>query len=291
MSELAASVIIPHYNDPTSLDACLAAIEAQSFPREKFEIIVADNFSPCGIDTVRAVVRDRARLVEVPEQGAGPTRNRAVEVAAGAVLAFTDSDCIPSPQWLEAGLHALEEADIVGGKMTVLIDRSRALTAAEAFELVFAFDNRRYVEKKHFTVTANLFVRKPDFERVGGFRTGVSEDQEWCLRSRAMGLHIAYAPEAEVGHPARAAWPDFIRKWRRLVAEQYMITREWRFGRLRWLIKSWALPVSIVAHLPRVLASDRLSGPNERIAASSALIRIRLWRMIESHRVLLRGRG
>lgn len=290
MSGLAASIIIPHYNDPASLEICLAAIEAQTFPRERFEIIVADNMSPCGIDVVRAVVRGRARLVEVQQRGAGPARNGAAAVAMGAALAFTDSDCIPAPNWLETGLNALEKADIVGGKMTVLVDDSRALTAVEAFELVFAFDNQRYVEKKHFTVTANLFVRKPDFERVGGFRTGVSEDQEWCLRGRVMGLRIAYAPDAKVGHPARTAWPDFIRKWRRLVAEQYMITSEWEFGRLRWLVKSWALPFSILAHLPRVLTSDRLSGPKERVAALSVLVRIRLWRMFEAHRVLLGGR-
>lgn len=287
MSRLAASVVIPHYNDPASLDLCLKAIEAQRFPRDRFEVIVADNASPCGIEAVRAVVRDRARLVEVPEQGAGPTRNGGAAVAEGAVLAFTDSDCVPDPGWLEAGLRALDNADIVGGSMTVLVNRSHTLTPAEAFELVFAFDNRAYVEKKHFTVTANLFVRRADFYRVGGFRRGVSEDQEWCLRAKAKGLRIAYAEKAQVGHPARTTWPEFIRKWRRLVAEQYLITSEWKFGRVRWLLKSWALPFSIPAHLPRIWRSDRLSSSSERVAATTALIRIRLWRFFQAHKVML----
>ena len=285
-----ASVVIPHYNDPAALDLCLTALEAQSVSRDRFEIIVADNASPCGIEAVRAVVRDRARLVEVPEQGAGPTRNGGAALAGGKWLAFTDSDCVPEPGWLEAGLRALQATDIVGGSMTVLVDRSRSLTPAEAFELVFAFDNRVYVEKKHFSVTANLFVRKADFERVGGFRTGVSEDQEWCLRARVMGLRIGYAEDARVGHPARTSWADFLRKWRRLVDEQYLITREWRFGRLRWFVKSWVLPFSIVAHMPRILKSARLRGASERIAAISALVRIRLWRLVEAHRVLFRAR-
>ena len=287
---LAASVVIPHYNDPAGLELCLKALEAQSFPRESFEIIVADNASPCGIDAVRAVVRDRARLIEVPEQGAGPTRNGGAAIAYGEVLAFTDSDCVPAPDWLEAGLRALEKADIVGGKMTVLVDRRRKLTPAEAFELVFAFNNRLYIEQKHFSVTANLFVRNADFKRVGGFRTGVSEDQEWCLRARAMGLGITYAEDAEVGHPARTSWAELIRKWRRLVSEQYLITREWKFGRLRWIAKSWGVPLSILAHAPRVLRSDRLSGSGERVAALSALARLRLWRFAEAHRVLFRPR-
>jgi len=285
----AASIIVPHYNDLAALDACLRALEAQTYPRGQFEIVVADNHSPCGIDAVREVIAGRAKLVNVSEQGAGPTRNGGATAASGRLLAFTDCDCLPEPGWLGAGLAALDRADIVGGKMTVLVDRSRPLTAAEAFELVFAFDNRTYVEVKDFTVTANLFVRKADFERVGGFRVGVSEDQEWCLRAKRMGLRIAYADDAVVGHPARRTWGDFLKKWRRLVAEQYQITREWRFGRLRWIIKTWALPFSIIAHAPRVLASNRIDA-GSKPKALVALARIRLWRFAEAHRALFRYR-
>ena len=250
---------------------------------------MADNHSPCGIDAVREIIAGRAKLVNVSEQGAGPTRNGGAAAASGRLLAFTDCDCLPEPGWLGAGLAALDRADIVGGKMTVLVDRSRPLTAAEAFELVFAFDNRTYVEAKDFTVTANLFVRKADFERVGGFRVGVSEDQEWCLRAKRMGLRIAYADDAVVGHPARRTWGDFLKKWRRLVAEQYQITREWPFGRLRWMIKTWALPFSIIAHAPRVLASNRIDA-GSKPKALVALARIRLWRFAEAHRALFRYR-
>ena len=289
MTVPAASVIVPHYNDLAALDACLRALEAQTYPRGQFEIVVADNHSPCGIDAVREIIAGRAKLVNVSEQGAGPTRNGGAAAASGKLLAFTDCDCLPEPGWLGAGLAALDRAEIVGGKMTVLVDRSRPLTAAEAFELVFAFDNRTYVEAKDFTVTANLFVRKADFERVGGFRVGVSEDQEWCLRAKRMGLRIAYADDAVVGHPARRTWGDFLKKWRRLVAEQYQITREWPFGRLRWMIKTWALPFSIIAHVPRVLASNRIDA-GSKPKALVALARIRLWRFAEAHRALFRYR-
>ena len=289
MTVPAASVIVPHYNDLAALDACLRALEAQTYPRGQFEIVVADNHSPCGIDAVREIIAGRAKLVNVSEQGAGPTRNGGAAAASGKLLAFTDCDCLPEPGWLGAGLAALDRAEIVGGKMTVLVDRSRPLTAAEAFELVFAFDNRTYVEAKDFTVTANLFVRKADFERVGGFRVGVSEDQEWCLRAKRMGLRIAYADDAVVGHPARRTWGDFLKKWRRLVAEQYQITREWPFGRLRWMIKTWALPFSIIAHVPRVLASNRIDA-GSKPKALMALARIRLWRFAEAHRALFRYR-
>jgi GT2 family glycosyltransferase len=288
VSSLSASVIVPHYNDLAALDACLSALQAQTFSTNAYEIIVADNASPCGIAAVRDVVRDRARLVEVVEPGAGPARNGGAKHASAPLLAFTDCDCLPEPGWLSAGLAMLDTTDIVGGRMTVIVNEAEPLTPAEAFELLFAFDNKTYVEQKHFTVTANLFVRKADFDRIGPFRTGVSEDQEWCLRARGKGFRIAYAEAAIVGHPARHSWEEFIRKWRRIVDEQYQITREWRFGRTRWLLKTWILPVSILGHLPRILTTPRLSRPGDRIAAGKALIAIRLWRFIEAHRAMLR---
>jgi GT2 family glycosyltransferase len=279
---LRATIVVPHYNDPMGLDRCLAALEAQTVARDAIEIIVADNMSPVGIAAVRAVVRDRARLVEVAEQGAGPARNGGAAIATGPVLAFTDSDCLPEPGWLAAGLAALDGADIIGGQMMVLVEHDGPMTPAEAFEVEFAFANEDYVRRKYFTVTANLFVRRGDFERVGGFRTGVSEDQEWCLRARAMGLRIAYAADAVVGHPARRDWGDLLKKWRRVVAEQYAITREQRFGRARWLAKTLLLPASIVAHLPRIIMSSKLSGLGNRYAAAKALVRLRIWRFISS---------
>ncbi len=281
------SVIIPHREALADLDRCLAALEVQTFPRQRFEIIVADNGSAYGIEAVRQMVGARAQVVSVTEPGAGPARNGGVAAARGAVLAFTDCDCRPAPGWLAAGVAALEGAGLVGGAMEVLVDGTGPATDAEAFELAFAFDNHAYVERKGFSVTANLFVRHADFDRIGGFRTGVSEDQDWCLRAGAAGLRIAYAPDALVGHPARRDWPQLEAKWRRIVREQYALARERRFGRLRWLVRTWLLPLSILPHGLRVLGSRRLASARARGLALRGLVRLRLWRFIEAHRLLL----
>lgn len=289
MNAIVATVVIPHYEDPLGLDQCLSALEGQSISRDRFEIIVADNGSPMGSEAVRAVIAGRAALVEVPTKGAGPARNGGVEQASADVLAFTDCDCIPEPGWLEAGMAALSRGDIVGGGMMVLVEDRNAMTPCEAFETVFAFNNARYVLRKHFTVTANLFVRRSDFVRVGGFRSGVSEDLEWCLRARSLGLRIVFEPEARVGHPARRTWRDLKKKWRRLVSEQHQVTCERRFGAARWIARSWALPASILPDLIKIGLSDRLPRPRDRLAAATMLVRIRLWRFFENHRILLEG--
>lgn len=283
------SVIIPHRDALDDLDRCLCSLEAQDFPADRYEIIVADNGSTCGPEAVVDRVAGRARVVSIPTPGAGPARNGGVEAATGELLAFIDSDCVADPGWLSAGVAALASCDVAGGAMRVLVDGDRPRNAAEAFELVFAFDNRDYVERMGFSVTANLFVRRVDFRRVGGFRTGVSEDQEWCWRARAAGLRLAYAPEALVGHPARADWGALIAKWRRIAAEQYWLSRELRFGHLRWLARSWALPLSVPIHAIRVLRCPALDGAAARGLALAGLVRLRFWRFFEQHRLMLAG--
>jgi len=271
------SVIVPHYRDLAALDVCLDRLEAQSYPKGDFEIVVADNGTP-DLHAVQSVVGDRARLVVVPERGAGPARNGGVAAARGRLLAFVDSDCQPEPGWLAAGLAALAHHDFVGGRVKVLVENAARVTAVEAFERVFAFDFKRYIEQKGFTGSGNLFCPREVFERVGGFKTGVSEDVEWSHRARAAGFRLGYEPGAVVGHPARRTWPELLGKWRRLNAQMYQLGAERRWGAAIWLVKSCLLPVSALAHTPRVIFSRRLETVGQRVGALQTLYRLRLWR-------------
>lgn len=271
------SVIIPHFNDLAGLDRCLAALEAQSFPRDRFEIVVADNMSPCGEAAVRGTIAGRARLVIAAERGAGPARNAAIAASRGALLAFTDADCVPGPAWLTNGVAALDHHDLVGGAVTLLFTGSDK-SGAEAYEAVFAFNNRRYVEREGFSVTANLFCHRAVYAATGPFHVGMSEDRDWCLRARRLGYAIGYAPGAEVAHPAWADWGALLVKWRRLNAELYANMLMTPRGRLRWLFATAAMPASILVHAPRIITSPSLAGGLERARGVATLARLRLWR-------------
>lgn len=278
--------MVPHYDDLSRLDRCLDALHAQTWPADRREIIVADNGSPQGEAAVAAAVGGRARLVVVPEKGAGPARNGGAAVARGEVFAFTDADCLPEPGWLAGGVETLRRFDLVGGEMRVLVADEARPSPTESFERVFAFDNRTYVERSAFSVTANLFCRRDVFERVGGFRVGVPEDLDWCRRAAALGFRIGYAEAAVVGHPARETWPALTNKWRRLNAEAFGDRRERPFGRVGWALRAAALPVSALLHTPKVLTDPRLRTPGERAAALGVLWRLRLWRTADALRLL-----
>lgn len=281
------SVIIPHYNDLHGLDCCLSALAQQTYPAELIEVIVADNCSPQGAAAVEGCIAGRACMVMTGTRGAGPTRNAGVAASSAPLLAFVDSDCIPEPQWLAAGIAALAGDDIVGGAVNVSVGHDGPLSPAEAYEMCFAFNNEAYVRKKGFSVTANLFTPRRVFDEVGPFRAEVSEDVDWCHRARAKGYRLGYAPAAGIAHPARRTWSELRRKWLRIQSETYALRVPTIGGRLRWLARSWAMPLSIPAHAPAIWSNTRLSNARDRRAALAGLVQLRLWRFVDGHRLAL----
>jgi GT2 family glycosyltransferase len=282
------SVIIPHFNDYDRLEDCLTLLGQQTFPHERTEIIVADNGSECGIEAVRRLVGDRALVIEATERGAAAARNAAVSVSQGRALAFIDSDCCPDSRWLEEGLMALYRTDFVGGRVDMQVGEV-GMTPAEAFESVFAFKNDRYVTEQGFTVTASMFVWRSVFDAVGFFQHGVPEDKDWSHRARKLGYRIGYAPKSVVAHPARRTMPELKRKWRRLTLESLEAERQKGSGRLSILARQWIVLLSIFPHSVAVLRSRRLTGPGDKLRAIQALAKIRAYRFLLVHQLLLQA--
>lgn len=282
------SVIIPHYQDLGGLALCLNRLDEQTYPRDDFEIVVADNTSPVGLAAVEEVVSGRAKVVVCAEKGAGPNRNAAVAASRGEILAFIDSDCQAQPGWLAAGVAGLERFGLVGGRVTVLVDDPGRMTGAEAFEAVFAFDFKTYINKLGFTGAGNMFCRRETFDRVGPFMNGVSEDKEWSQRAVKEGVALGYVEAAAVGHPARRNWSELVAKWRRLNVEGYLLHRQRGGGRASWILRSLAMPASAVVHTPRVLAARSLKGWRPRFYALLTLYGIRFWRLFDGLKLAVR---
>ncbi len=281
------SVIIPHYNDLDNLGRCMRLLAAQTLPRRQFEIVVADNNSRCGLDEVQRVCSDLARVVAAPIQGAGAARNAAVEASCGRYLAFIDSDCRPTPTWLENGLAALSSAQIVGGQVDVDYDDPTHPSAVEAFEKVFAFNFKRYIEQVGFSGSGNMFVSREIFDRVGGFRGQVAEDVDWGRRAVAAHYRFRYAADVVVSHPARRNWTELTQKWRKASSEAFAITNERPNGRVVWFLRSFAILGSPFVHWVAVARSNKLQNIEQRLKAIGVLFRIRFWRFLECNRLLL----
>src|SRR4051794_24816927 len=105
------SVVVPTYRRPDLLDRCLSALCLQELEPEDWEVVVADDAA--SEPTRRQVERWAARspmpvVYATPPASHGPAaaRNAGWRAARGAIVAFTDDDCVPAPRWLPEGLAA-----------------------------------------------------------------------------------------------------------------------------------------------------------------------------------------
>lgn len=213
------SVIVPVYRDWHRLALCLQALERQTLSAELFEIVIANN-EPDGLVRLERVPAN-ARIVHEPRPGSYAARNTAVARSDSMYLAFTDSDCIPHPAWLEAGLAALGSSPDARVTGPVSIFREEGGSRhAYLYDLKMAFPQAEYARLGN-CVTANLLVARSVFSHVGPFDERLSGgDSLWNTRATAMGVPLVYSEGVEVRHPARRSLQDIFRKRRRVVGTQ-----------------------------------------------------------------------
>ncbi len=197
MSAPDVSVVIPARNAASTIEDTLQGLAIQHFGGS-FEVIVVDDGST---DTTARAARTSAivdRVLVLNGVGPGRARNAGAECAAAALIAFLDSDCRPTPGWLAAGCAALQAADLVMGQ-----------TLPRPDQALGAFDRTlRVTGCSPLFESANLFVRRDLFERVGGFeswlgpRNGkeLGEDVLFGWRARRSGARIAASAEALAHH-------------------------------------------------------------------------------------------
>ncbi|MCI5041037.1 MAG: glycosyltransferase [Donghicola eburneus] len=266
-----AAVIIPHFNDHERLQRCLRALWRAGVP-EDVEVVVVDNGSSPAV--VVSGEFPRLRLVVEPLKGAANARNRGVAETTAPRLWFLDADCVPAPDWLDQARVVSDRASIVGGEVEVFDESMGRRSGAQGFEALFAFDCQAYVEQMGFAVTANLLTTRELFERAGSFTDGVPEDKEWCHRAVQAGANIVFEPRLRVGHPSRSDWTALRRKWRRLTQEAWSDQRRKPYGKLRWAVRSALVMISGIAHLPRVVSTDKLC-VSEKFLTALTLLRLR----------------
>lgn len=271
-----AAIIVPHYNDVARLMTCLDALGTVP---DFVELVLVDNASTDDLSPVRDAY-PQLRIIIEPQKGAAMARNAGVAATTAPQLFFLDSDCVPSADWVSAALGLVGRADIVGGFVGVFDETAPPRSGSQAFEAIFAFDNAAYIAKKGFSGTGNLLTSRDVFMATGPFKTGVSEDLDWCHRARAKGFDLIYAPNLQVSHPSRTNWTALARKWKRLTQEAYGVNGTSPIARLKWAMRALLMPVSILAHLPKILRSKQVSGPRDRCVAIGTLIRLRLLRMV-----------
>lgn len=214
------SIIIPTYRDWDRLALCLAALQKQTCNQQDFEIIVVNNDAAQSAPQ-SLILPPNAQLLTESAPGSYAARNAGLAVAKGDIVGFTDSDCLPEPDWISNAIAAFE-ADTEAARVTGPVNLHRVQNSSWlAFEIdkISSFKQEQNV-RNGVSVTANLFVKKALFERVGLFNANLMSggDFEWNQRATAMGYAINFNESVIVQHPARSSMAEVIRKFRRVAA-------------------------------------------------------------------------
>ena len=221
------SVIVPTYNDQAGVDKCLEALMAQSYPRDRYEIIVVDNNSEPPISLKNETGFD-VQLVWCGTVGSYAARNQGIGDSRGEILAFTDADCVPVREWINNGVKALIEGGsncVVGGE--VLFVEKKSKRAIELYQYVTGFLQEANIKERQFTATANLFSYRSQFDKIGLFNADLLSggDREWCFRATEHGAKIIFCEQAVVVTSPRAELSAAIRQARRIAGGRVSLKR------------------------------------------------------------------
>lgn len=236
------SVIIPVFNDSARLQTCLQALSEQNF-FGSYEVIVIDNGSEDAATTHSICNQfDFVTFTEEAEVGSYAARNKGLSLATGSVIAFTDSDCIPQPLWLQEGWNETRNSAIAGGDVKVFYRNPAKPTMVELYESEYAFNQQQNTAAGH-SVTANLFVLRRVIDQVGQFSTKSPSggDLEFTKRVSSAGITMAFAPKALILHPARYSFAEYRHKIRRIVSGAYKLREQSDFMAGQFTLKAMVL--------------------------------------------------
>lgn len=205
LSAVRVSVVVATYQRPDLLNRCLAVLLDQKWDSSSYEIIVVDDAPDA--ETKQVVEswmlrRPSPRLRYIPvafHRGPAAARNLGWRAAHGEIIAFTDDDCVPMPDWLAAGVSAMTD-NITGAWGRIIVPIPRVPTDYER--------DTAKLERAEFA-TANCFYRRGELAEVGGFDERFTmawrEDSDLYFTLLERGERLVQAPDAVVFHPARRA--------------------------------------------------------------------------------------
>jgi glycosyltransferase involved in cell wall biosynthesis len=244
------SVIVPVRDASATIGSTMRALQEQS---GDYEVIVVDDASRDGSAEIARSSPLGPTVIGLPQsKGPGNARNAGVEHARAELLAFTDADCEPEPDWLAAGLRRAPEADLIQGKVV-------PARPAGPFDRTIGVSHETGLYE-----TANLFVKKELFDRVGGFSDfadpshphGFGEDVVFGWRCRRLGARSYFAPEAVVRHAVFPRGPGgYVKeRWRQWMFPELLkrvpeLRKGFLFGRLFLSRQSAALDLGIAGGL------------------------------------------
>ena len=223
---LLVSIVVPTRNRPVQLHACLAALAAQSFDHERFEVLVVDDGGEVPLQEELAQFSQQINVRLLVQEHRGPARARNVGAAEarGTLLAFTDDDCEPASGWL-SGLHECFRADnesAFGGHTVNALPENAYSTASQLLvDYLYAYYSRtaalgQALGASAFLTSNNIAMSATRYKEIGGFDETfplpAGEDRDLCDRWLHQGYRLRVVPDAVIRHSHHLSLRRFWRQ-------------------------------------------------------------------------------
>jgi cellulose synthase/poly-beta-1,6-N-acetylglucosamine synthase-like glycosyltransferase len=214
LPNLRVTVVVPARDAAATIGECVRALMTQRYSAELREVVVVDDGSRD--DTGAIAEREGARVVRVSGRGPAAARNAGVNVATGEIVAFTDADCVPDPNWITQIVAPFGDPSVVATKGTYWTSQP---------ELVAQYAQAEYEEKYRwmarfetidFVDTYSAAFRRDVLLAVGGFderyQQASNEDTDLSYRLAERGYKMLFVPGARVRHRFPFRVRDYARR-------------------------------------------------------------------------------
>lgn len=198
------SVVAPFRDARPYIGQCLQSLLSQSYPADRYEIIMVDNNSTDGSAQL-AVSSRRVKLLYEARPGAYAARNRGIEHAKGDVIAFIDADCSARGDWLAAIASGMRDTPSLLLLGTVAFAKESfglsALAAYEAEKAAFVFSGN--TSEIYYGSAGNMAMRRGVLKEFGPFaevRRGGDTTFVQDVINRYTCSAVSFVPEMLVRH-------------------------------------------------------------------------------------------
>lgn len=241
------SIIVPCYNEQSTIGLLLAAIDAQSLPRHQMEVVIADGMSG---DRTREVIAAfcaehpalRVRMVDNPTRHIPAGVNAALRAAQGEYVVRMDAHSVPAPDYVERCIADLRAGlgENVGGVWQIEPGgpgwMARAIARAAAHPLGVGDAGYRHATRAAVVDTVPFGAFRRDLvERIGAFDESLlsNEDYEFNARLRQSGGRVYLDPQIRTVYFARRNLGALARQYARYGFWKWRMLRRYP-GTLRW---------------------------------------------------------
>ena len=140
------SIIVPTYNRPEKLAACLQSFVELEYPRDKFQVIVVNDSTEISVETTISAFLQQLNLTLLTQPNSGPAtaRNTGAFAAEGEFIVFTDDDCTVGTDWLQnLEKRFVETPDcLIGGRtVNALPDNIYSTASQQLIDYLYSYYN------------------------------------------------------------------------------------------------------------------------------------------------------